>query len=135
MRKIIFSNDISIFVPDSLKKMTTYILLEQLDWFEDEIKFLKKFILPGNKVIDIGANYGVYTLTLAKLIGNKGYIYSFEPCTETRNFLESSIVANNFMNITIDSRGLSNKKKEAILSLSKNSETNSVTKNSNLEGE
>ena len=135
MRKIIFSNDISIFVPDSLKKMTTYILLEQLDWFEDEIKFLKKFILPGNKVIDIGANYGVYTLTLAKLIGNKGYIYSFEPCTETRNFLESSIVANNFMNITIDSRGLSNKKKEAILSLSKNSETNSVTKNSNIEGE
>ena len=39
------------------------------------------------------------------------------------------------MNITIDSRGLSNKKKEAILSLSKNSETNSVSKNSNIEGE
>jgi len=135
MRKIIFSDDISIFVPDSLKKITTYILLEQLDWFEDEIKFLKKFIHPGNNVIDIGANYGVYTLTLAKLIGNKGHIYSFEPCTETRKFLESSMVTNNFKNITIDSRGLSDKKKEAILSLSKNSETNSVTKNSNTEGE
>jgi len=135
MRKIIFSDDISIFVPDSLKKITTYILLEQLDWFEDEIKFLKKFIVPGNNVIDIGANYGVYTLTLAKLIGDKGHIYSFEPCTETRKFLESSMDVNSFKNITIDSRGLSDKKKEAILSLSKNSETNSVANNSNTEGE
>ena len=98
MKKIIFSNDIDIFVPDSLKMMTTYILIEQLDWFEDEIKFLKKFIYKGNNVVDIGANYGVYTLTLAKLIGDKGHVFSFEPCSETRKFLNKSIDANNYKN-------------------------------------
>lgn len=134
MKKIIFSNDIDIFVPDSLKMMTTYILIEQLDWFEDEIKFLNKFIYKDNNVIDIGANYGVYTLTLAKLIGDKGHVFSFEPCSETRKFLKKSIDANNYKNVTVNKHGLSNKKQVANLSINKDSEINTVTKETSLKG-
>ena len=127
MHKIIFSNDINIFVPNTLKNMTNYILLEQLNWFEEEINFLSKFILKGNNIIDIGANYGVYTLVLSKLIGTKGHIYSFEPCTTTRKFLKKSITENNFKNVTIDNRGVSNSNKKANLSLNKHSEINHVS--------
>ena len=34
-------NGVHVTVPDSLQFMTTYILREQNDWFEDEIKFLR----------------------------------------------------------------------------------------------
>ena len=60
---------VRIVVPDSLNLITTYVLREQEDWFEDEIKFLRHLIKPGQRVIDIGANYGVYTLAMAKLVG------------------------------------------------------------------
>ena len=48
-----------VIVPDSLELITSYVLQEQGDWFEDEIKFLRAHVQPGNTVIDIGANYGV----------------------------------------------------------------------------
>ena len=51
-----------VVVPDSLDLITPYVLLEQGDWFEDEIKFLRGVVQPGATVVDIGANYGVYAL-------------------------------------------------------------------------
>ncbi|MBK7673942.1 MAG: hypothetical protein IPJ27_03790 [Candidatus Accumulibacter sp.] len=51
-------DEVRVVVPDSLDLITPYVLLEQQDWFEDEIKFLRHLLQPGQKVIDIGANYG-----------------------------------------------------------------------------
>lgn len=59
-------DDVRVVVPDSLDLITPYVLLEQEDWFEDEIKFLRRLLKPGQKVIDIGANYGVYALSMAQ---------------------------------------------------------------------
>ena len=53
-------------LPDSLQHLSSYILREQGDWFEDEGKFLRQLVQPGQRVIDIGANYGVYALSLAR---------------------------------------------------------------------
>ena len=55
-------DDIDVVVPKSSRSMTTFILREQHDWFEDEIKFLRYYIKPGMKIIDIGSSYGLYTL-------------------------------------------------------------------------
>jgi protein O-GlcNAc transferase len=65
-------NDVHVTIPSSLQLMTPYVLHEQGDWFEDEIKFLRTFIKPGMGIIDIGANYGLYTLTIAKIVGDNG---------------------------------------------------------------
>src|SRR5262249_20657349 len=46
--------------------VTTYVLIEQEDWFEREIAFVRRLLQPGMRVIDIGANYGTYTLTMAQ---------------------------------------------------------------------
>ncbi len=52
----------TIRLPDSLNVMTRYVIEERGDWFEDEIRFVRKLLLPGQLVLDVGANYGVYTL-------------------------------------------------------------------------
>lgn len=117
---------IKIVVPDSLNLITTYVLREQGDWFEDEIKFIRKLIEPGQKVIDIGANYGVYTLTLAKLVGETGCIWAFEPSSTTAKHLEESITTNNISHVVLEKAALSNNNGIAKLSLNDNSELNAL---------
>ena len=117
-----------IAVPNSLDLITPYVLLEQEDWFEDEIKFLRKIIQPGSRVIDVGANYGIYTLSLAKKIGASGVIWSFEPASGTAKYLSESIAANNFSNIILDQSALSDEIGTADLYLDIDSELNSLSK-------
>ena len=89
-------DDVKICVPDSMHHISSYVLEEQRDWFEDEIKFVRKIIQIGDDVIDIGANYGAYTLSIAKIIGNTGKVYSFEPESQTAETLLMSIQINDF---------------------------------------
>jgi len=115
-----------IVVPDSLDRLTPYVLQEQGDWFEDEIKFLRCFLLPGHNVIDIGANFGVYTLSMAKAVGDAGHVWAFEPASKTAGFLRDGVAANDFQNVTIEQKGLSNVSGTAELSLHDNPEFNSL---------
>jgi tetratricopeptide (TPR) repeat protein len=78
---------IRVCLPDSLESMSTYILLEQEDWFEDEIHFIRKAVTEGMKVIDIGANYGLYTMNMARAAGPSGRVWAFEPAGRTAAFL------------------------------------------------
>jgi hypothetical protein len=48
-----------IVVPNSIELLTPCVI--QLDFFEDELRFVRGLPQTGQKVIDIGANYGVYT--------------------------------------------------------------------------
>ena len=119
-------NDIRICLPDSIQLMTPYVLLEQQDWFEDEIRFVRKLMKPGMHVIDIGANYGCYALTMAKLIGKEGRLWAFEPSSATADFLEQSIALNKLHNIRLMRMALSDHEGEAELSLCENSELNAL---------
>lgn len=121
-------NDIHVTVPASPQFMTTYVLHEQNDWFEDEIKFIRHFIRPGMKVIDIGANYGLYTLTMAGIIGDSGKIWAFEPTKSTADCLRESILTNKFNNIKLIQSGLSDRLGKAKLFTSPNSELNSLSR-------
>jgi len=123
-----------VCVPNTLNLITSYVLEEQLDWFEDEIKFMRRVISIGDNIIDIGANYGVYTLAASKILGSSGQIYSFEPAKSTAAMLSESIKINNYENIKLVRKGLSNKEDSAYLSLNENSELNAVEKFENITG-
>ncbi len=61
-------------VPDSLELITPYVLREQRHWFEKEVNFVKTVLSPGEMVLDIGANYGLYALDIAQIIGKEGHL-------------------------------------------------------------
>jgi FkbM family methyltransferase len=115
-----------VVVPDSLDLITPYVLREQQDWFEDEIKFLRRILRPGQRVIDIGANYGVYTLSMARAVGPAGSVWAFEPASSTAALLAQSIAANDFTHVTLDRSALSSRTGTARLSLNENSELNEL---------
>ena len=82
------SDGVTLAVPASLQSITAYVLLEQESWFEKEMTFLRRWLRPGMTVIDIGANLGVYSLPMARLVGSKGQVFAYEPGSETRSVLE-----------------------------------------------
>lgn len=90
-----------IVVPDDLTISTTYVLLEQQDWFEDEIRFLRAALQPGMRAIDAGANFGVYTLALAQCVGAQGRVWAVEPGEQAANYLERSIATNGFGHVDL----------------------------------
>lgn len=125
---------VRIVVPDSLNLITPYVLLEQQDWFEDEIKFVRRLLRPGQKVIDIGANYGVYTLSMAKAVGPTGRVWAFEPAASTAKLLAEGIAANGFGQVVLERSALSSACGTAQLSLNENSELNALVQGQPLTG-
>ena len=125
---------VRVVVPDSLDLITPYVLREQQDWFEDEIKFLRRVLQPGEKVIDVGANYGVYALSMALAVGPEGHVWAFEPASSTANLLAEGIAANGFAHVTLERSALSNARGTAQLSLNLNSELNALLHDQPSEG-
>jgi len=54
---------------------------------EQEHALLPTFIRPGDWVIDVGANVGLYTLRMAQLVGAEGRVIAFEPVASTFEIL------------------------------------------------
>lgn len=56
-------------------------------WWEPELEILPYAVRPGDTVLDIGANFGLYAYHLAKLVGETGRVYCFEPVPFTSRTL------------------------------------------------
>ncbi len=52
---------VRIALPDQLKLITVYVALEQEDWLENELQFVRTMAFKGMQAEDIGASYGFYT--------------------------------------------------------------------------
>jgi FkbM family methyltransferase len=115
-------DELTIAVPATLSAITSYVLLEQEEWFEKEINFLRCFLKSGMIAIDIGANLGVYSLTMARLIGPDGRVFSYEPGSEARALLEYSRALNNFSNLEIIGTAISDSAREGYLAFAASSE-------------
>jgi len=123
-------HDIPICLPGSVQCMTTYVILEQEDWFENEIAFIRRLLLPGMKAVDIGANYGVYTLTMARIAGPDGAVWSFEPASETMSYLRASIEKNRMPHVHLVQKAVSSRNGTSHLNLSVNAELNALSNSS-----
>jgi FkbM family methyltransferase len=118
--------DVLMSVPDSVQYMTPYVLREQEDWFEDEIKFLRGYLRPGMRVIDIGANYGLYTTAMARAVGAAGRVWAVEPCSNTAAHLRESLALNDFAQVTLIQAALSDQVGTARLRLERDPEQNAL---------
>ena len=75
----------------------------------DELNMQLRLIRPENCIFDIGANYGWFSLHVAKAFPD-ATIYSFEPIPYTFASLSENIKLNNLKNIIYNEVGLSDKK-------------------------
>lgn len=78
----------------------------------------KKAVKPGDVVVDVGANVGYFTLLAAKLTGESGRVFAFEPEPDTFMRLSRNAALNGYNNIELSDNAVSNANGRAKLYIS-----------------
>lgn len=86
-----------------------------------ETELVKREIKRGNVVLDLGANIGYYTLIFAKLVGEEGKVFAFEPDPTNFALLEKNVEMNGYKNVMLIQKAVSNKAGKLKLYLSEDS--------------
>jgi len=73
-----------------------------------ELQVFKELVRPGTVVVDIGANIGIYSLAAARLTGEEGKVYAFEPEAENYRILVRNIEANKLSNVVPIQKAVAN---------------------------
>ncbi len=74
-----------------------------------EISLMKKYIAPGDTVLDIGANIGFYAEILSGCVGNKGRVHCFEP--DLTNFKHLKARCAPLQNVSINNKAVADSTK------------------------
>lgn len=99
---------------------TQYVDSEILNYgvFErHSVEWVKRLVQPGMVVLDVGANFGYYTMLFSKLVGPTGEVIAFEPSTRFRTRLQKHAALNNVRNIEVAPIALSSSPGELRLQL------------------
>jgi FkbM family methyltransferase len=83
-------------------------------WRElDEVNVMRRFVNAGDVVFDIGANIGLHSILLSRLVGSSGRVCAFEPNSELFPALSCTIAQ--LGNATLYPFALSNTTHESLL--------------------
>jgi FkbM family methyltransferase len=84
------------------------------------VRLFKQLVQPGMVIVDAGANVGIYTLYGARLTGERGKVYSFEPAPRTFTILKDNVQVNGFLEtgiVVLDQAALSDRRGMALLAV------------------
>ena len=77
---------------------------------EPEFPAIRPFVHRGDTVLDIGANFGVFTKFFADCVGSTGRVFSFEPIPITFRNLQKGIAHYHLLNVAAHNVAVSNRK-------------------------
>lgn len=80
--------------PDSNSASSVIYFNRVFDW--EEMQFCWRFLRQGDRVLDVGANIGVYTCLFAFLVGPDGHVDTFEPFPRHVARLQENLALNGF---------------------------------------
>jgi len=89
-------------------------------------KLFSEAVRPGSTVLDIGAQFGYYTIMAGLLAGRNGLVYAFEPVPENFAILERNVRLNRLGNVILVQRAVSDRKKTVMLHLYKDSSSHGM---------
>src|SRR5258705_10763392 len=84
-----------MFFPAQRKGFGKFIFAFR-EYYEPELAYLEKVLSPGKIFIDVGANFGVYTLVASKLAGAAGRVIAIAPTSPSFPVLRQNIALNHF---------------------------------------
>jgi len=66
-----------------------------------EARLLRRLLRPGDRVLDVGANVGYFTLIAARAVGPSGAVVAVEPVEANADALDHNVQVNGFTNVTL----------------------------------
>lgn len=85
------------------------------DFEATERDFVATYLKPGMKVVNIGANVGLYTVMASALVKPGGEVHAFEPSGESHSRLINNIELNDCRNVIVKRVALSNTRGQLLL--------------------
>lgn len=99
---------------------------------EPEVSWLMhKVLREGDRVIDIGANIGVFSLLMSQLVGKSGAVIAFEPTAATFQKLRENLKINRANNVLPICQALWDKPEVVKLHMERDSGRNSLRRTPN----
>lgn len=87
-------------------------------------EIFRRNIRKGDTVLDIGANIGYFTLIAARLVGDEGRVFAFEPNPSAFDILRKNVEANGYKkNVTLVPKAVSDSSGNVQLFLEKDGNT------------
>nr|WP_241633787.1 FkbM family methyltransferase [Fusobacterium gastrosuis] len=77
------------------------------EWADVEVSVFKEILSEGDKVVEVGANLGLHSIPIAKIIGDKGKLICFEPQRIIYQHLCCNIALNSLVNVETYQYGVS----------------------------
>ncbi len=69
------------------------------EYSEQEVDLFTKLLRPGHVVIEVGSNIGAHTVPIARLVGDAGRVFAFEPQRLLFQQLCTNVALNNLWNV------------------------------------
>ncbi|MGR3304067.1 MAG: class I SAM-dependent methyltransferase, partial [Candidatus Scalindua sp.] len=86
----------TLFPPDKI-----FLLEEPRDWQDTEEILDRLRINPGDKIADIGAGSGYFTIPLASRVGDKGIVFAEEIQIEMVNYISKKVETLGLNNVRV----------------------------------
>jgi FkbM family methyltransferase len=87
-------------------------------WYDLEAQLLTSSIVkPGDTVIDVGANRGMFALFASSIVGATGAVICFEPNPQCVAVLDRDVRLNGISNVAVHNIGLGDREQELILTI------------------
>jgi len=78
-------------------------------WYDIEIEIIPFAVKADESVLDIGANFGLYSYYMSKALKGRGVCYSFEPIPYTYSILEKICKNAKLKNVKLINKGVGEK--------------------------
>jgi FkbM family methyltransferase len=125
-RRASLPGDVPLYVPAAVDSISSFVVREQGDWFEDEIRFVRRLVQEGDRVLDVGANVGFYALSMAACVGETGRVWAFEPAPASAELLRLGAEQGYERQLQVVERALSNRVGEVSLFVSPDAELSTL---------
>lgn len=75
----------------------------------EQTELFRRWLAPGDVVLDVGAHAGYYTVLSAVLTGSAGRVWAFEPDPVNARFLREHVRINGLANVTLEQAAVSDR--------------------------
>lgn len=100
--------DLTFFINSADSGLAPWLIMGR-EFEPVERKALESVLKPGMLFVDVGANIGYFSLIAARLVGETGRVWAFEPEEENFSLLRRNIAANGCKNITPTQKAVAQK--------------------------
>lgn len=87
-------------------------------WEPVETALLLGFVRPGDRVVDVGAHVGYFTVLASKRVGRSGQVLAFEPESGNFELLKANCILNGCHNVGLERKALLDRRGRGCLWLS-----------------